>query len=347
MTCASYAQRILGVIPAFLTGFVMSLFIFNYMKGKPSVDDALYMSELGKRPMSLYPNERAADEHLVVTRPVNPSVNSDPLTLLILVFSHPEAKNMRQAVRNTWASDVKTSDHVIYFFVVEVLEITDQAVESLEGESRAHSDLVFLNEKPSPVPNSRTLLAALQWAVQNFQFKFLLKCNDASYIVVPAILQQVEKEQSKELVWGFFAGNEAVTRKGDHAEKDWNLCTKYVPYPQGGGYILSYNIVGMLLIMRPDLSHLDNEDIALGVWLAPFKIQRKHDVNFNTGPVSRGCNNAYLITHRETVESMEEKHESLHKSGKLCITEHQDKPSYDYDWSKPMSDCCILKGGIP
>ena len=344
-----YKQRTLGAIPAFLTGLATSLFIFNYLKDKPGEDSALVTigtSIEKQRPTWMYLNESVSDVNSVGANAVRLSPKKDTLTLLVLVFSAPDAKHMRQAVRSTWASDLKARDNVMYFFVINVLHLSRQHLRGLGEEDETHGDMMFLSEKPSLMPNSQTLLRALN-LVHKFTFKFLLKCNDGSYVRVPEILHQLEEVSSTELVWGFFAGNETVGREGPHTEKTWNLCIKYLPYPQGGGYILSHDIVSMLVVMGPDLSHLDNEDIAIGVWLTPFNIQRRHDVRFNTGLMSRGCNNTYLITHGETVKSMIEKHQSLQRHGTLCTLEHQNMLSYVYNWSAPMSDCCIPKNGIP
>ena len=336
-------QRAVGVVLAFLAGLVTSIFISTFIKGKLGEDSSL----VGKGRSTLYLEEVVSNDTMTIPSVVSPSQNTDSLTLLILVFSRPEARSTRQAVRSTWAVDVEASDDVTYFFVINVLQLSNQLASSLEEESETHRDMMFLNEKPTLMPNSRALLAALQSVNKSFGFKFLLKCNDTSYIVVPKILQQLEEMPRKELVWGFFAGNEAVMREGIHAERDWNLCIKYLPYPQGGGYILSHDIVSMLVAMGPDLNHLDNEDIAVGVWLAPFNIQRRHDVKFNTGIESRGCNNVYLVTHGMTATGMEEMHKSLKTNGVLCTSEYQARLSYMYDWSAAMPDCCTRKKGIP
>ena len=334
-----YKPRVLGIILAFVTGLATSLFILKESAPVTTETTIDLKGTQNEPPASLYLNESA--------HAVSPLPKKDNLTLLILVFSAPDAKDMRQAVRNTWASDLMATDNVMYFFVVNVLQLSHRTMVSLEGEKKFYGDMMYLNETPSSMANSRTLLRALDSAHKNFRFKFLLKCNDASYVRVPEILKELEELSSTDLVWGFFVGNESVERQGNRAERVWNLCTKYLPYPQGGGYILSRDIVGMLVVMGPDLGHMDNEDIAVGVWLAPFNVQRRHDVKFNTGLESRGCNNAYLVTHPETVRSMKEKHQSLRRKGTLCALEHQDGLSYVYNWTAPVSDCCIHEKGIP
>lgn len=72
-----------------------------------------------------------------------------------------------------------------------------------------------------------------------------------------------------------------------------------------------------------------------------------HDPRFDTEYKSRGCNNKYIVTHKQSIEDMLEKHQTLAKEGKLCKEEVKLRLSYMYDWGVPPSQCCQRKDGIP
>lgn len=48
-----------------------------------------------------------------------------------------------------------------------------------------------------------------------------------------------------------------------------------------------------------------SEDVAVGAWLAGLDVRYVHDPRFDTEFRSRGCNNQYIITHKQSPESFE------------------------------------------
>ena len=67
------------------------------------------------------------------------------------------------------------------------------------------------------------------------------------------------------LLWGFFAGNVTAEDPGK-----WHLCDTYLPYPEGGGFIISWDLVQLLLLMADDLERFSQGDVATEAWLVPF-----------------------------------------------------------------------------
>lgn len=66
----------------------------------------------------------------------------------------------------------------------------------------------------------------------------------------------------------------------------------------------------------------------------------RHDVRFDTEFESRGCNNKYLVQHKISQADMRERYQNLIETGKLCKEETKRRPSYEYDWTVPPSQCC-------
>uniref|UniRef100_A0A914RJR2 Hexosyltransferase n=1 Tax=Parascaris equorum TaxID=6256 RepID=A0A914RJR2_PAREQ len=48
-----------------------------------------------------------------------------------------------------------------------------------------------------------------------------------------------------------------------------------------------------------------SEDVSVGAWLAGLDVRYVHDPRFDTEFRSRGCNNEYIITHKQTPQSLE------------------------------------------
>ncbi|XP_012281015.1 beta-1,3-galactosyltransferase 6 isoform X2 [Orussus abietinus] len=187
---------------------------------------------------------------------------------------------------------------------------------------------------------------------ETYEFDFLLKCDDDSVVLVDRVLKELDKWQSrgirKELYWGFFNGKAQVKRSGPWKETDWILCDYYLPYALGGGYVLSSNLVKFIARNSDVLKIQNSEDVSVGLWLAPVaNIERKHDVRFDTEYRSRGCFNDYIITHKQSVESMKNIHDLRKATGALCTKEVRNRMSYQYDWTVPPSQCCNRQSGIP
>ncbi len=159
--------------------------------------------------------------------------------------------------------------------------------------------------------------------------------------------EELKTKEPSRLYWGFFSGRGRVKTAGKWKESAWELCDYYLPYALGGGYVLSVDLVHYVRLNVGFLKTWQSEDVSLGAWLAPVDVKRVHDPRFDTEYKSRGCSNKYLVTHKQSLEDMLEKHQTLQRDGRLCKEEVKLRLSYIYDWSVPPSQCCQRKDGIP
>ena len=348
---------LLRTVPAFMLGLMLSVLVFDRIRAtyqshdtSPTPSEAEVASAEGNRaaqtsynryrqpPITLPPQSPASSTTTTTTA----RIIADRVSLLILIFSEPTAADARSALRReSWISEVRHTNEAAHMFVVGISGLSHNNITRLESENRQNRDMVLLPQSSQKPYNSQLLLAALKWSIEHVSFEFLLKCNDQSYVTVERLLSELPRQPKTGLVWGYFSGNQEVTREGPLAETTWNLCSTYLPYAQGGGYVLSQDVVAMVTDLGPDLDYLTHEDIALGVWLSPFKhIHRVHDVRFNTGPTSRGCRNTYVISHPESIESMAAKHKMAKEKLKICWQEFDLLSPYLYDWATTTSNCC-------
>lgn len=162
---------------------------------------------------------------------------------------------------------------------------------------------------------------------------------------------------SPRLYWGFLDGRASPKKGGKWSESGWRLCDRYLPYALGGGYVLGGDLVPKSCSPSPAtlpfpfqvayiganaalLQPFANEDVSVGAWLAGLAVAYVHEPRFDVEFASRGCDNRFLIAHKQTPDMIKAKWASLRDRGKLCETETRLRPSYDYNWAVPPSLCC-------
>ena len=273
-----------------------------------------------------------------------------PLQLLVLVLSSPHGPTRRTAIRGTWLYNFRTADiKVMPKFLVGTKKLSRSTIGNLTQENAMFHDILFLPDLEDAYSNlSLKVLLGLKWAWQNTSFDFVLKADDDSYVQIDKLGELLQKLQCEDrLYWGFFMGYAFPEPTGRWAERRWFNCPHYLPYAMGGGYVLSRKVVEILMRFPDRLKMYNNEDVTVGSWLAPFRLTRKHDLRFDVESLSRGCNNHYVITHKEKVRSLYNKYSNLMKTGNLCSEEKEIRPAYIYNWTVPPLDCCNRTKGIP
>ena len=260
--------------------------------------------------------------------------------LAVIIVSDPTKAATRKAIRETWLS-VK-NDKVQHFFLVGTKDLNVEIIQDLQQEKAAYQDLIILSSVAESYESlTNKVLEGFKWLVSNYQFNFLLKIDDDSYVRISGLLDSLSQQPQERLYWGFFKGGANVFKKGKWREEDWFLCDTYLPYARGGGYILSSDLVHYLAASASFLQQYKSEDVSVGLWLSPLKINRVHDTRFDTEYKSRGCFNSYLITHKQSPGEMREKHRSYIKTEKLCPAgEVRLRYSYNYNWTVLPSQCC-------
>lgn len=170
--------------------------------------------------------------------------------LIILILTSPENFEQRNAIRKTWLSEKHAS--VKHLFAVGTWGVLPEQREKLLLEDKRFNDLLLLPHLQDAYGIlTKKLLYSLKEIYKYYDFDYLLKCDDDTYVIVDKILRELDKWQNKgtkkELYWGFFNGKAQVKRSGPWKETDWFLCDYYLPYALGGGYILSYNLIRFII----------------------------------------------------------------------------------------------------
>jgi len=271
-----------------------------------------------------------------------PLFTGPSVSLLVLVLSSPGNNQLRSTIRQTWLSLSKKNHNFQSYFVVGDRGLNTKQVYDLAQEKSRHSDLVVLPLHDTYADLTKKLVKTLEFANKNFKFDFVLKCDDDTFVDVERVVAELAELQDPFLYWGFFDGRAPVQTRGKWADSSYKLCDRYVPYALGGGYVLGRELVSFIAENARMLELYNSEDAAMGAWLGGFKVTRKHDTRFDTEWKSRGCSNKFLVTHKQTEADMKIKWNRLTKYGNICEgAETKVRLSYNYDWSKPPSECCV------
>ncbi|TRZ02972.1 hypothetical protein DNTS_004981 [Danionella cerebrum] len=266
--------------------------------------------------------------------------------LVILITTGPKYTERRSIIRSTWLS--KHDTEVLHRFVIGTEGLAPEELQNLATEQIRHHDLLLLPDLRDSYDNlTLKLLHMYSWLDQNVDFKFVFKADDDTFARLDLLKDELKSKMPSRLYWGFFSGRGRVKAAGKWKESTWELCDYYLPYALGGGYVLSSDLVHYIRLNMGYLKIWQSEDVSLGTWLAPVDVKRVHDPRFDTEYKSRGCSNKYLVTHKQSLEDMLEKHQTLQRDGRLCKEEVKLRLSYIYDWSVPPSQCCQRKDGIP
>ena len=274
-----------------------------------------------------------------------------PLRLVVLILSTPGGSLRRNAIRGTWMHDSPASLlELTLRFVVGTKELTQDQFSPLSAEADMFQDIFFLSQHKEAYSNlTAKVLSSLVWADGNLEFDFLVKADDDSYVRLPALESALrDLGCPPDLYWGYFMGHAVPETAGRWAERHWTICPHYLPYAMGGGYVLGRHVVKLIGQFHKQFRLYSNEDVSLGSWLAPFNVAYHHDLRFNTEAASHGCNNHYIISHKEKVRGMYEKYVHLQKNGTMCVEEKEIRPAYLYNWTaaSPL-ECCDRIKGLP
>lgn len=222
-----------------------------------------------------------------------------------------------------------------------------EAKDLLSPEYVAFKDMIFLDSVTDEhqTLTQRTLKGFEYIINENYDFSYVLKCDDDTFVDLVAIISHLHAQKFMgRLYWGDFVGGYNILSEGIYAENSWFICDRYIPYAFGGGYVLSRDLVELIVPNAPYLKQYMNEDVSLASWLSPYNFVRVHDQKFDTGSDSKGCMRPFIVAHRVSVESMRRYYKSLRREGHMCGRRTKTRKRWNrhmYDWSVLPNQCCF------
>lgn len=210
--------------------------------------------------------------------------------LLIMVSLQPASFVARDTIRNTWYRGFRDSEDVIMRFVVGTKEVKQDVMGRLQNESDTHKDLVIMeNVKEYHKTSTNKTLSMMVWAHNNVDFKYLMKSELATFIHVRNMVNVLrQRPTTKGLYYGKMQYKVSPIRKeSERQDKTWDLAATYLPYALGRGYILSSDLVRLMVLRRNYLAYHPNEDTAVASWIVAYHYERRDDELFCVTPLSK------------------------------------------------------------
>ncbi|XP_059470687.1 beta-1,3-galactosyltransferase 5-like [Neocloeon triangulifer] len=202
----------------------------------------------------------------------SPEVNCSDTELLILVLSAPQNYERRRAIRENWAKDL--NNRTSLFFVLGGVGLKDRDLLKLEAER----DLILANFTDSYRNLTLKSVALLDWADQNCDCDFLLKCDDDMYINYPKLRHKLFEENEtfgEKTVIGRFASNWKPVR--DEKSKYYLSREEFPPkilpdFTSGPAYVLKGSFVEPLLAAVLAEHWLSLEDVLITGIVANYRL---------------------------------------------------------------------------
>ena len=102
----------------------------------------------------------------------------------------------------------------------------------------------------------------------------------------------------------------------------------------------------IILNVSSKLKLYNNEDVATGTWLVPYKLNKTHTCGINAIQMENDCYSRMIVYHWQTREAMAEKYRNQVERGNPCPTsvEKNDTSGYYYNFDALPGQCCA--GGL-
>lgn len=262
-------------------------------------------------------------------------------------------KWLKSNIPNVKVPDIK----IKHLFAIGTLGLDESLISEITSEQKVFNDLLILEELEDSYRNlTLKLILSLQALNRTTpNYKYLLKCDDDSYVKLDLLSQDLIQYNTKfhmmrkqkttldnlELYWGYFNGRANIKRSGQWQEVNYNLCDHYLPYALGGGYVISKNLVTYIATNGENLNRYGSEDISVGTWLSPLRnIHRRHDLRFDTAYMPRKCKNYHFVLHKRTPKDIREIYNGSSCFSEVSYDANKRPVEYFYDWGQPPIKCC-------
>jgi hypothetical protein len=211
------------------------------------------------------------------------SVDQPAIRLFVGILSAPSYVERRDAVRSSWLRHVNAESCGSNAFVSVKFFIGGPRSAALEREQAEFDDIVF----DSAVEEAYLKLldktvAMFRHAVKSpLAFTHIVKTDDDCFVSVARLCDDLRRRTSAPNVdyyYGFMHNNSFVIRTPGvkFSEPKQTDCQHHLPYASGALYMLTRRLAQFVVENRPRLRSFNNEDVAIGFWLAPLELVRVH-----------------------------------------------------------------------
>ena len=262
---------------------------------------------------------RTNTSHFSISKKVTASTPQYFLVILVLSTGTAKGLEQRDSIRQSWMKGYRKKNPLILVqFSIGTANLNLSDVEKLKIEQEKYGDLLLLNVQDLYSNLAKKVLMSLVELDNYYSFSYLMKCDDDTFIALDKLLRELkERDPTKSLYWGKHLNRGKVFRDGKWKEDNWFLCSTYLPFAVGAGYVLTSNLVKKVTSNADGLILYENEDTSMGAWLSPYKMERRDDNRFKPFPQKIDCQND-LVIHYQYRKDMLGRQKSLDERGSVC-----------------------------
>ncbi|XP_078356681.1 beta-1,3-galactosyltransferase 5-like isoform X1 [Oculina patagonica] len=226
----------------------------------------------------------------------------DSVFLLILVSTNVGNFDRRQLIRKTWGADFSISTRWKTVFLLGK-NSNDKEMEDASKESQIYGDIVQADYQEHFWNMSYKVVMGFEWSVKFCTFDYLLKADDDVFVNTLGLMDFLTKYTTPRRK--FYTGNimvgSVVMRDGRYgvSREEFNGTT-YKPYCSGGGYVLSRDVVEMVLSHFDVLKPLKIDDAYIGILADRAGIKVTHNKEFRMYENNCNYNGTTLVQHPAT-----------------------------------------------
>ncbi|XP_034673968.1 hydroxyproline O-galactosyltransferase GALT6 [Vitis riparia] len=249
-----------------------------------------------------------------------PSLPNGPVELFIGILSAGNHFAERMAVRKSWMQHkfIRSSNVVTRFFVA--LNARKEVNVELKKEAEYFGDIVMVPYMDNYDLVVLKTLAISEYGVRTVSAKYIMKCDDDTFVRVDAVLDEARKvPDGSSLYVGNMNYYHKPLRYGKWAVtyEEWPE-EDYPPYANGPGYILSYDVARFIVneFEKHKLRLFKMEDVSMGMWVGQFNSSRSVEYRHSLKFCQFGCIEEYYTAHYQSPRQMICLWEKLQQNGR-------------------------------
>jgi len=186
--------------------------------------------------------------------------------LVVIVVSYSLRTARRNVIREFWANKIySTNKNWRVLFVTGVVQNKTAMIE-LKKEAYDKNDVLIVDVAENYDKNlPKKDMVGIEWAHENLNFNFLLKCDDDLFIDIDSLIDELVARKGRLFYLGNVMYDQPVLRTGRYAvSKEMHPEDVYKPYCSGGAFVLSKQLVDRLIPHFEYEKYLRIEDAHMG-----------------------------------------------------------------------------------
>ncbi|KAK3089250.1 hypothetical protein FSP39_002086 [Pinctada imbricata] len=240
---------------------------------------------------------------------------------LILIMSHGDNYNRRQAIRRTWCKSADRNTSFIPWQCVFVIGQSDslkgkpnEISETLKHEITVHNDILLGSYYDTYRNLTLKTMHGLHWMNQNCDANIVLKTDDDCFVNTRLLHSLILHHQdSSNLYIGRVMTEQNKRKVIRNPENRWHVLKSaysldtYPPYASGAGYLLSKDVVKQFVKICNYVHLIPIEDAYIGLLAEELGVTPINSARF-TLEVSGWsmCNFAYIIVMHKVEYDMQD-----------------------------------------